>query len=355
MEGSGADMTAERRPPGRSKGVTQQRRLELQVLLLQSGIAAFFCAGAAAGFFGLQGAPRWLSIGWVGGYHLLHALYILRYRAAGRPVAWIEAATPALDVSCITTAWLALDQPDSAFWAVYLYALVGYARRIHGRNYAVLAIFIIANMAIGRMVIIGGSPGEAIDANLVTMVALGGAMALLASATGTAWRTAERHARALADIDHLTGLANRRTFLEWLEHEAEDPRAAFTVLMLDMDDFKRLNDQEGHIYGDNVLVSVARLLEGCLRDGDRLARYGGEEFVVALPDTAPAETERIADRLRQAVANSAPTTVSIGCAERAPGESAASVLRRADDLLLQAKRLGKNVVRTHSRIVETAA
>ncbi len=332
--------------PVPSPAPVDRNHLEVQVLILQSSIAAFYCVGAAMGYFAAEPAARWGSVAWVGGYHLFHAWYILFRKNRQRPWALIEVMTPALDVSCITAAWMANADPNSAFWAIYLYALVGYARRIHGVAYGALAGFIVANLAISRIIISPGPLPSAFDADFVTMVVVAVAMAALASAIGTAWRNAERQARALAEVDPLTGLANRRHFFEWLDTFADDPKAAFAVLMLDLDDFKRLNDEHGHLYGDDVLASVATLLASNLRAGDHVARYGGEEFVIALPGTGLREAHRIADRLREAVSEEAPTTVSIGCAERAPGEDAESTIRRADQVLLAAKRHGKNTVRT---------
>ncbi len=328
-----------------SPAPVDRNHLEVQILILQCSLAAFYCVGAGMGYFVAEPAARWGSVAWIGGYHLFHAWYILFRANRQRPWAAIDVLTPALDVSCITAAWMAHADPNSAFWAIYLCALVGYARRIHGVAYSALASFIIANLAISRIIISPGSLASAIDVDFVTMVVAAAAMAALAAATGSAWRNAERHARALAEIDPLTGLANRRHFFEWLDAFAEDPEAPFAVLMLDLDDFKRLNDEHGHLYGDDVLASVAWLLASNLRAVDQLARFGGEEFVIALPGTGLREAHRIADRLREAVSGGAPTTVSIGCAERALGEAAESTIRRADQVLLSAKRHGKNLVR----------
>jgi diguanylate cyclase (GGDEF)-like protein len=324
-----------------------QRKLETQVLILQSGIAGFFVLGTLLGWFGTHSLQSQLGAAWITGYHILHAVYILRFRIPGRPVRWIEWVTPLFDVSCITTAWVVLDQAQSPFWAVYLYALVGYGRRYHGRRYFVLASFIVVNVIFGRLAI-SMNDGQAamVNADLLTMVVLAIAMASLSHAVGAAWRQAERRARILAETDHLTGLANRRVFLERLETIAEDPRNVFALLMLDLDDFKRLNDEFGHIHGDQVLARTARILAENVREGDLVARYGGEEFVVAMPGISLPEATVIAERLRQAVFEATPASVSIGCAVREHGESAPSALKRADDLLLRVKRTGKNAVRS---------
>ena len=336
----------EGREPVPATGRKARARLEVQVLILQSCIAVFYCVGAATGLFGMAGTARWASIAWIGGYHVVHAWYVVGYRIRNRQKRWFEVATPLLDVSCITAAWLALADPESAFWGVYLYALVGYGRRIQGRAYLLVAIFIIANIVIGHGVVGGGGADGWVDADLVTMVVLATAMATLSAAIGTAWRNAEQQARTLADTDSLTSLPNRRSFLQWLDEHTADANAHFCILMLDLDDFKRTNDEHGHVYGDFVLVAVARVLGASVRPHDKVARYGGEEFVIALSEIGLAEASVVAERLREAIEEDTPITVSIGCAERARGETADGVIRRADDVLLAAKRHGKNTVRT---------
>lgn len=323
----------------------ERARLETQVLLLQCATALFYCAGVYFGLFGAGGPARLIAVLWIGPYHLFHAWYVLRYRVGGRRIRWVEALTPPADISCVTVGWIALGNASSPFWGVYPYALVGYARRIHGRLYWLLASFVVANLVFARMALSLDGGASVVDSNLAIMVFITLAIASLSSLIGSAWRRAERQARLLAETDPLTGIANRRTFLQDLELLAETPDAAFSLLMLDLDDFKRLNDEHGHLHGDEVLARVAAILSANIRGSDRLARYGGEEFVVAMPGTGLIEARAMAERLRAAIGATTPTSVSIGCATRLWGEPAESVLRRADDLLLAAKRQGKNAVR----------
>src|SRR5215216_2446554 len=145
-----------RNQPGR-----HQRKLEGQVLLLQSAIAGFFVAGALFGWFGSRSTATGVGAVWVGAYHVVHAVYVLRYRIGRAPLSWVEAITPLLDVSCITTAWVVLADPRSPFWAVYLYALVGYGRRYYGPRYLALAGFIVVNVMFGRLAISMGEGGGA--------------------------------------------------------------------------------------------------------------------------------------------------------------------------------------------------
>lgn len=319
-------------------------RVEIHVLTQQSLIAAFFTMAVFTGLVGDQGWPELASATWVAAYHVFHAWYILARRIRGSPIWSVELATPVLDVLCITIGWIALGEPDSPVWAIYLYALVSYARRYFGWRYLALAGYIIANLAIGRLMTsaIAGTP--LFDFGLLMMTLLGGALAANAHAVGIGWRKAQSSALHLADTDPLTGIANRRRLLRDLDAMAAEPGHVFTLLMLDLDDFKRLNDEYGHLYGDGVLQNVAQVLSGSIRTGDRVARYGGEEFVVALPGTGQQEASFIADRLRRQIASSTVTTVSVGCAVREAGEPAADVLKRADDVLLLAKRTGKDRV-----------
>ena len=338
-------MTARQPQVQHAMAAPDRGRLELQVLVLQSTIAGFFVFGALSGMFGQGGSATLAAVAWVAGYHAWHAWYVLRRRIPGEPSALVEALTPLLDVSCITVAWIVLDSSQSPFWAVYLYALVSYARRYFGWRYVALSGFIVGNLVGGRMVISANSGSALIDADLITMVVLAVTLASNSQAVGAGWRRAERQARILAETDPLTGIANRRVFLEELDTLAKTSAAPFALLMLDLDDFKRLNDQHGHLYGDDVLQRVASELAENVRTGDRVARYGGEEFVVAMPHTQLGDATLVAERLRRAVSASTATTVSVGCAVREPGESADEVLKRADDMLLMAKRTGKDRVR----------
>lgn len=330
------------------------RRLELQVLVLQSAIAASYCLLVLAHVVPSPGDAWMWAVAWIASYHAFHAWYVLARRIRGRRMRAVEAATPLLDITCITAGWVTIGDPSSAVAGIFLYALVSYSRRVSGPAYAVLAAFVAANLAGGRLLISATSGAPVFDANVGISLALLVAVALVSSAIGTAWRGAERDARRLAETDHLTGIANRRVFLERLEFCAASPVCRFAIFMLDLDDFKRLNDEYGHLYGDDVLARVAAVLTANLRDDDLLARYGGEEFVIAMPDASGAEAKAVADRLRLAVYAATPVTVSIGCAVRHPGEDAESVIRRADAQLLMAKRTGKNRIQVGEPLPRSA-
>ncbi len=164
-------------------------------------------------------------------------------------------------------------------------------------------------------------------------------------------------ARRLATIDPLTGVYNRRTFLELAERElARCGRtgAALSVIMLDIDHFKRVNDSFGHLAGDETLRRFVALVQGCLRRADLVVRYGGEEFCVLLPEVHLNEAAALAERIRAAVARSPlvigsaiiPITVSAGVAalQGSDGVNIDHLLHRADAALYGAKNQGRNRV-----------
>lgn len=155
----------------------------------------------------------------------------------------------------------------------------------------------------------------------------------------------------LATTDMLTGLRNRRAFESALDQElaiAERRATPLSLLIVDADHFKRVNDNHGHAAGDQVLQTLACLLEGVARTIDIVARVGGEEFAVLLPNTDEAGALAVAERMRVAVAEAswpeAAVTVSIGSATRLRGETAASLGTRADQALYRAKESGRNCV-----------
>jgi diguanylate cyclase (GGDEF)-like protein len=154
----------------------------------------------------------------------------------------------------------------------------------------------------------------------------------------------------MASIDGLTKLYNRqylyiKTDEELRRYERYD--ITFSLLLIDIDDFKKINDTYGHQRGDKVLMQLSDLLNGALRDLDICSRYGGEEFVIILPHTDSVVAGEIAERIRAAVEKkfkkNMRITVSIGlsnCPESAT--TIIDMLKKADDALYEAKRRGKN-------------
>ncbi|MEQ8483156.1 MAG: diguanylate cyclase [Pseudomonadales bacterium] len=172
-----------------------------------------------------------------------------------------------------------------------------------------------------------------------------------------ALRQVKQEMERLAHTDALTGLHNRRYFLRRMNEESERVKRhghALSVLLLDLDHFKEINDTHGHDAGDRMLEQIARVIEASKRDSDVAARLGGEEFALLLPETSVDGALRLAERLRVLIADTTISTVaaasvglttSIGVATVSPSTpSAAALLQRADRALYEAKRAGRNAV-----------
>ncbi|MBC8078633.1 MAG: GGDEF domain-containing protein [Chloroflexales bacterium] len=165
--------------------------------------------------------------------------------------------------------------------------------------------------------------------------------------------------RIAASIDYLTGVANRRAIVHTLENaldHAHKRRAKVSVILLDIDHFKLINDTFGHNVGDNVLIQVASLLNEHLRASDELGRWGGEEFVIVADATDATEAARLAERLRALVAGHrfepvGQLTASFGVAVSLPHDTTAMLVKRADQALYQAKQLGRNRVEVASELI----
>ncbi|KQN52640.1 hypothetical protein ASE98_21185 [Pseudomonas sp. Leaf48] len=153
--------------------------------------------------------------------------------------------------------------------------------------------------------------------------------------------------------DPLTDIGNRIAMDQTLLRETELSRRhlqPLSLLMLDIDHFKRINDSYGHGVGDDMLKAVAASIKHQLRNVDMVFRYGGEEFLILLSNTTRESAAMVGERLRFAIeaehylaeGNSIELTVSLGCSTLQPGESADSLLRRADSALYVAKREGRN-------------
>jgi diguanylate cyclase (GGDEF)-like protein len=175
-----------------------------------------------------------------------------------------------------------------------------------------------------------------------------------------------------SQTDELTGLANRKTFEENIAkiHEAVVPRELdypqekrgdtgniHWLVMIDVDHFKRVNDNFGHLYGDEVLILIAQLLKECFRDDDYIFRFGGEEFVAILRTPDRTSCENMLERLRTTVAKKdfpgvGEITISIGATEMSPNTFHITLLDYADQALYHSKNNGRNRVTFFSDMVE---
>ena len=171
-------------------------------------------------------------------------------------------------------------------------------------------------------------------------------------------QTATRQLELLASTDPLTGAFNRRHFMDTGNNEllrSNRYKHSYSVLMLDIDHFKAVNDTHGHNIGDVALKKTVRVIEETLRGEDTLGRLGGEEFAVLLPETNAARATLLAERIRVAISQiviETPTdpltfTMSIGMTEGREGdENIDTLLQRADEGLYKAKEQGRNQVVT---------
>lgn len=162
-----------------------------------------------------------------------------------------------------------------------------------------------------------------------------------------------RELKRLSTIDTLTGLYNRAKLDEFMSYELKKQRRYhrfFSIILLDIDDFKSVNDTRGHLVGDEVLRELARLMENHIRDTDLVFRWGGEEFLITCPETDRQGVSSMAENLRVCVAAHGfqcgiPLTISLGVAMASENDEIDSLIARADKALYAAKSSGKNTWR----------
>jgi diguanylate cyclase (GGDEF)-like protein len=173
----------------------------------------------------------------------------------------------------------------------------------------------------------------------------------------------QRKYQRFATTDALTGLHNRGWLDDAFDREikrSERDELPLSLLMLDVDNFKKYNDDFGHLAGDQVLITVANAIRTPLRPNDLVARFGGEEFAVLLPETTLKNAKTIAERLREHVSQADPgeldgkvlpkVTISLGIAGRLPGYTLDMMIAAADVAMYHAKRNGKNRVEVAANV-----
>jgi diguanylate cyclase (GGDEF)-like protein len=159
-----------------------------------------------------------------------------------------------------------------------------------------------------------------------------------------------------ATMDGLTGLVNHRTFYEILEKELWRSRrygGKISLIMIDIDNLKKINDTYGHRAGDKVIKEISRRIKGCIRQIDVAARYGGDEFSVVLPNTSLGDATVVSERMVDVVANSPviwqkeqiPVSISVGVGQYDTDTNPEDITSRSDEALYTAKQAGKNTVR----------
>ncbi len=230
----------------------------------------------------------------------------------------------------------------------------------------ILGVFALFNLL--RSGLLAFLPMDLLWHERLSLVAFSSYLAVaLGLAFGFFWMTTAKltaEAEHAASTDPLTRVYNRRTFLDWCEKElrrSQQTCVPFSLLMVDLDHFKCVNDNFGHHRGDEVLVAAVERMQDSVRGIDVLCRWGGEEFAVLLPDAPVAATYIVAERIRDSVermdvslgpcmsAAASTLTVSIGAATyHDVADTVAGMLARADRALYQAKSSGRNRVSTQT-------
>jgi diguanylate cyclase (GGDEF)-like protein len=229
----------------------------------------------------------------------------------------------------------------------------------HMRMYSAIPLRTSAGYAIGAMCVMDTRPGRLNDEQLGFLRGLARqAMSLIeARASQKALRLSMRELELLATTDELTGLHNRRSLQHRLKFEvarARRFRTPLTALMIDLDHFKHINDEHGHLVGDKVLAEVARLVRDNVRVIDIAGRYGGEELCVLLPNTPLDGARKLAENLRAKIAAQVhydgarritiTASTGIGVYNETDVSDAEALLSAADAALYRAKAKGRNCV-----------
>lgn len=273
-------------------------------------------------------------------YFLARFAYLLfmSYPEPGLVYEYLESSVWVLSVYMI--AFLIYDTQRGARWSLAYYALftgLGLSRFIQLRGLgvapsefgAIIQYYISTGAFIGILFTFGRIKAAYIHADVEAKVS-----------------------KRLAHTDFLTKLPNRRQMMDLLKKEVERSNrydSTFSIMLLDLDQFKQVNDEYGHDVGDAVLQDVAALLERNLRAVDHVGRWGGEEFLIIAPEVMLDQAVQQAERLRQLLAGhthdeAGTVTASFGAACYRQGEAANELLRRADMALFQAKEHGRNRV-----------
>ena len=172
------------------------------------------------------------------------------------------------------------------------------------------------------------------------------------------WRIREATIATLSRIDPLTNVMNRRSIANQLEQLHQQRKALYSVVLLDLDHFKNINDQFGHSMGDQVLVNVAKCLANNLRDRDMIGRFGGEEFILLLPNTTTEQAQHVAERCRIALTElnfvyeqQQPFSISasFGVSSSQNASEPQQIIRQADQALYAVKTAGRNQVQIYCK------
>lgn len=309
-------------------------------------------------------------VGWIAGAMPLVALqavtvavYAASYVLSGRGNRWLPIALAWFDLLGHATfaGWLVGVDGGFQYYSWILLPLV-FANVHRGmRTKAVLAVALSASFVAIDWWLYRSTPVLTLDS--AALAALRGfnivcflmALGVIAAMHARTVDEAARRLTLLANTDTLTGLLNRRRMTDRIQRElinAEAGGGPWSVMLLDIDNFKSINDSFGHARGDQVIVAVGAALRASVRREDWVARWGGEEFLVAMRGASLLFACETAERIRRAISASVvqdessgtPVTVTIGVAAWREGENLEEILHRADAALYAGKRAGRNRV-----------
>jgi len=290
-------------------------------------------------------------------------LYCVSYALAARRRVWLAVAVAWLDLLVHATVACWIVGIESGFqyysWILLLLVFANVHRKMAVKitlAIALMAFFVAVDWWLHKTPPLVHVHPLALDIlryfNIACFLL---AMGVIAAAYGRTVTDAERRLNSLASTDTLTGLLNRRRMSDRMKKELTQARSAqqpLSVLLLDIDHFKSINDQFGHARGDQVIVAMSEVLSAHVRQRDLVARWGGEEFLVLQPDASPLAARDTAERIRCAVAqclirddlDATPVTVTVGIATWRGDETLEDTIHRADRALYIGKQSGRDRV-----------
>lgn len=329
-------------------------------------LASYAALGVGAQVYAWNGyLPTWLALGWIAGVAAVNVVFFLAFHQ-GWNLRMRDASMTQLQIAVSMVAILVLiSQLDQARGAVLMFLpmpmLFGVLRLNFRQMARVGGLGVAGYGAVIAVALHAHVNREPVALELMNLFSLAGVMTFFCIMCSFISKVREDLAvaliriRELAERDPLTGLFNRRSLNEKLAIEIirceRRLRRGITLCMVDIDQFKRINDAFGHPVGDKVIQLVADCLGASVRVIDGVFRYGGEEFIVLLEDDADGNALETCERMRSRIANlripSAPQlvlSVSIGVASFSSGEDGSNLIARADKALYSAKSNGRNCV-----------
>jgi len=320
-----------------------------RVVLFRWGLLLVYAVSAA--LTGSVLGVRWelATIGLTLAFNVSHAIHAVVAIRRGALVRWFWWAAPFTDIAVISLIMATAPYMIFLAWGIAIMPMSFFTASMSWRGSYLWVVRVAAAAGFAGAVVAHAQAGLHIAAEDVAIAAL-----LLTVGTWVTGRTAMDQRMLMVRLesqsltDSLTGLMNRRALAREVSHpliEAVSGGRALAVLVADLDDFKRVNDDHGHEAGDVRLCEVAAVFRANLRQEDLVYRYGGDEFVVLAPVKEDGEASFLAKRLEEAIRRETKTRLSVGYALAPPGEPDLSeALRRADRALLEAKRRGKGCV-----------